>query len=312
MITTENTGYEHYLKGFCCEAIANTKNIISIFPTEDERDFESCGYRNLVLADATEEANQNDVNSFLFKLASSSDTIVMTLQKDSVDVVALNDDTYGTYYALGSITYYDDQVLYAGYVLEWSKVLALHGIGNYRLKIEITSYGDSSTNYSICYLLHQFSNSLADKTIRIESKMNGYMLKSKMNYKGLNLPDMIRVDGYFGDAEEEQETVSDIFSSLNGQNRVVEQRKVNVIDIYNFETEMLPKCIADKIRYYHFLANEVYMSDYNSYNYDYDLKRIQVYKEDAFEFDYPKRNRSIIIKGKLKEKVQDNQKTNYF
>jgi len=315
-IITENTGKEHVLRGATAEAIASVLEPVVLFTEEDERGFDMCNYQNIVLADATGEENQNDINSFLFKLSNINDTLVLTLEKVGTiyDIVLDGSANLGTFYDKNTINYYDEQLLYTGYTLNWADVLAKanYGIGNYRIKAELTSFGSTTTSYSGCYTLREFSTAIADSTIRIESYMNGYMLRKGINYKGINLVDMIRVKGFFGDAEEEQTITNDLYASLSGEDRVVSQRKVNVLNIYNFETQMLPKCIADKIRYYHFFANEVYISDYNSDNYDYGIKRIKIYKEEAFEFEYPKISRKIIIKGKLKEQVQDNQKTNYF
>ena len=314
MVTTENTGYIHNLKGFACECIANVKITVDLFPEVDDRDFEACSYQQLVLASTTDtDENKNDKTSHLFKMASTSDTIVMSLERNGVDVVpVLNDDTYGTYFALNSINYYSEQNVYAGYTIEWRKVLSAFGTGKYRLKVVTTSYGNTNTSYSVCYNLMNFSDSVADKTLRIESVMSGYMMRSAMNYKDINLVDMIRVEGFFGQSEEEFTITNDIFATSQGKNRVVEQRKVNNIDIYNFEIKPLLKCVADKIKNYHFFGNKIYMSDYNSTAYDYNLKRIQIYKDESFDFEYPVNSRKIAIKGKVKEQIQDQQKTNFY
>ena len=304
-----NTGLTHALQGMADKWDLVQLNPVIIFPEEDNRGMDLCCHSQLVLADATGIANQNDINGFMFQLAAATDILVMTLQKNNVNVATLNSNALGTYYALGTIVYYTDQSLLIGYSLEWSKVLAAYGIGSYRIKIIYTSFGGANTYYSQNFILKTFSNDVANGTIRIESYMNGYMMRERINYKGINFVDMMRVRGWFGNSEEKLETTNDVYANYIGEKRVIRQRKINQIEIYNLELLPLPKCLADKIRYYHFLANEIYMSDYNIYNYDYDLKRIQIYKDTAFDFKYSKSFREIIISGKISEAIQDVQKT---
>ena len=310
MITYINTGLDHLLNGMCDKFDILPMNNISIFPTDEDRGLDLCCVKQLVLADATGIDHQNDISSFMFQLAISTDTLVMYLQKDNVTIATLNTSTYGTYYALGSIVYYSDQSLLTGYILEWSKVLAAHGEGNYRIKVDYTSLGVTVNYYSNNFDLKTYSVNKANGTIRIDSIMNGYLMRERINYKGLNLPDSIRVRGWFGNPEEKIETTNDIYANYDGEKRVVVQRKVNQFDIYNLEILPLPKCLADKIRYYHFLANTVYITDYNSFNYDYLLQKKRIYKDSAFEFKYTSTTRGVIISGKLNEQIQDTEKTN--
>ncbi len=309
-VNITNTGLTHTLQGMADKWDLVQLIPVNIFSVEEDRGLDLCCINELVLADSTNIANQNDIKGFMFQVAASTDTLVMTLQKNNVDVATLDTNTLGTYYAIGSIIYYTDQSLMTGYILEWSKVLSVHGIGRYRIKIDYTSFSGLITYYSNYFNLKLFSVDAASGTIRIESYMNGYMMRERMNYKGLNFPDMIRVRGWFGNSEEKLETTNDIYANYLGEKRVVVQRKINQIEIYNLELLPLPKCLADRIRYYHFFANDIYLSDYNELNYDYDLQRIRILKNEAFNFVYTKTGRNIIIKGKLQEQIIDNEKTN--
>ncbi len=314
-VVTINTGNEHYLAGMAIKQVAYKKNEIDIFPEEDNRGLELCCYDNLVLADnsgglsAEEILYRNDVNSFMFNF-NEGDTVVFKLVKNGSDIATLNDNTYGTYYALGSITEYSGQELMSGYELEWKEVLNLHGRGVYNFKIEVTSFGSSDTVTSINYYLEQYSQDRASQTIRIQSVMNGYMRRSRINYKGIQLIDMVRVRGIFKPDIPDYVITNDLYASLGENERVVQQRKVNQVDNYSFETFPLLKCIANKIINYHFFGNEVYVSDYNVFNYSYTLKNIRVHKAEEFEYEYFDNIRSVSISGSLKEDIQDNEKTN--
>jgi hypothetical protein len=309
-VTILNTGLTHALQGMADKWDLNQLSSVVIFPVEEDRDYSLCCIKESVLADYSGTIWKNDVKGFMFQVAAPTDTLVMYLQKDTVDVATLNDNTYGTYYAIGGITYYTDQSLLTGYILEWSKVLALNGIGNYRIKIVYTTFSGSTTTYSNNFKLRVYSFENASGTVRIDSYMNGYLMRNRMNYKGLNFPNMIRVRGWFGNSEEKIETTNDIYANYINEKRLVVQRKVQQTDIFNLELHPLPKCIANDIRYYHFLANDIYITDYNILNYDYDLQRKRIYKDEAFVFKYTKTKRNIIIRGKLIEAINDNQKTN--
>lgn len=305
-----NTGITHNLNGFCVKFDLTQYINAIILPQEEDRELSLCGYNNLVLADNTGIINQNDVCSFMFKLAASTDTIRYYIEKNGVEIAEITDDSYGLLYTLGSITYYSDQSLLTGIVIYWANILSSYGIGKYQLRFDYTSLGTMTSYHSICYNLQTYSIARADGTIRIESYMDGYMMKERINYKGLNFPDMIRVNGFFGNDDEKFEITNDIFSNYDGEKRVVVQRKINQYTIYNFETRPLPKCIADKIKNYHFFGNTIYMSDYNKLNYNYELGRVRVYKDTAFDYKYTTTTRGVIIKGKINEQIQDKQKTN--
>jgi hypothetical protein len=310
MIEVTNNGIDHVLNGMADKFDLIQKQTVKLFPAEEDRDWDVCCHHQSVLADATGIAHQNDINGFMFQVGTPTDTLEMYLDKSGVQVAQLNSTTYGTYYALGSITYYTDQALLTGYILEWSKVLAAHGIGDYQVRVILNTFGGATTESSNIFNLRTYSTDKANGTIRIESYMDGYIMKDRINYKGLNFPDMLRVRGFFGNPEEKIETTNDVYANYSGNKRVVVQRKVNQYDLYPFETLPIPKCVTDKIRYYHFLGNTVYISDYNIFNYDYTLQKKQIFKDEAFTFKYTKTSRGVIIKGKLTEQVQDLQKTN--
>src|ERR1035437_1499798 len=141
-----NTGLNHKLNGMAVkfDIVGYTPAII--FPDDEDRGLAICCAEQLVLADNTGIINQNDVNGFMFKLAASTDTLSMFLERNGEQVAQLNNNTYGTYYAAGSITFYSDQILLTGYKLEWSKVLAAFGTGRYSVRVDYTTFGGSSSS----------------------------------------------------------------------------------------------------------------------------------------------------------------------
>jgi len=311
MINTYNSGNEHLLKGFLIKSLPTVQST-DVFPSSassDIREYKtSCCNPILVFADSGKDDNQNDVYSFMYNKKFPAANYTFFLQKDSEDIAALNDNTYGIYYSVGSITNATDQLKQTGYKLLWSRVLAAHGEGIYRIRINSTTFGPADNSYSEWFDLKTFSQAKAEGTIRIKSIHNGELLRTRLNYKGLDWTNTLRVRGYFGNAEEEVQITNDIYQKLGNSRMTVKQRKSVKIDIYSMEVYPCSKCVADDILNYHFFADKVFLSDFNASNYDYDLVNVDVYKEDSFDIEYPAKSRKIKITGKLKESIQDNEK----
>jgi len=310
-IVTQNTGTDAYLLGMATKQNVETMALLTLpFVIEDERDWDlRCCGENIVMASLTDSSlDKNDMTAFIFKMTRADDLFEIELYKDGVKIDDITDDSYGRYWNVGDITEYADQVLLCGIELDWNKVLAAHGIGNYYLNflINLIDYP------SYVYRLYEFDIKKLNGYVKFESYMNGLLLRKRINYRDLNIRHTQRLKGVFGLVENEIETTNDMFTRNGSNNRELVQRKVNHIDIYTLETLPLLKCQSDDIFNYHFLANELYMSDYNAVNYSYDYIRKKVYIEDAPERKYSHSTREVIIVAKLKESIQDNEKRNYF
>jgi hypothetical protein len=310
-VITLNTGREHNLKGMAAKwDVSVLKDVVPFFEDTD-KGFTDCCYQNLVFADSTGIETQNDINSFIFKVNRTTDVVTYKLYKGGVFLADITGTTYGTIYPVNSILYYEDQKFLAGLTIEWAKVYAAHGAGVYFIRATVTPVsGTATVADTINYTLWLYSDEKADKSIRIESIMNGYMLRSGINYTGLQFVDMIRVRGFFGRFQPEIETTNDIFETLEGQKKVVKQRKVQRSDIYELETLPLPKCIMEKITDYHFFADTLMITDFNFNNYDYNLLKKRVYLHENFELIYTDTSRYAYLRAKVKEQIKDNQKLN--
>lgn len=310
-VITTNTGREHKLKGMAASWTVDVLRDIEPFYKDEAKEFSDCCYQNLVLADNTGIETQNDVNSFIFKVNRTSDVVTYKLYKNGSFVANITGTTYGVIYPVNTILYYEDQKFLAGLTIEWYKVLALHGAGVYYIQATITPLsGTPTVAETINFILWEYSDEKADKYIRIESIMNGYMLRTGINYTGLQLLDMIRVRGFFGRFQPEIETTNDIFETLEGEKKLVKQRKVKRTDIFELETLPLPKCIMERITEHHFFADTLKITDYNYNNYDYQLLQKRVYLHEDYEMIYSPTSRYAYLRAKVKEQIQDNQKIN--
>jgi hypothetical protein len=300
MITIVNTGTQHTLNGMRIKAEAEAINVGDPITALDERGFKSCCYSHLVLSDGTDDTYKNDVNGFLFTKKSNTDTFDMQLIKapggggNEFDLI---DDTYGKFYDFGSLTSFPK---YKGYRIDWSKVYNLHGQGDYYIKVDGTFIGVPTTFSTETFRLRTFSFLQANGTVRVETVMNGYLGTTKFDYSGLQWVDQMRLKGFFGNRTPEYER-----DSIKYQNRNVKQIRDELINSYKFQSGNVPSCVTKRLIDYHFLADEIYISDYNSNNHDYELKSVAVIPEGNDEVDYTSYSRGAILNYTLKDRVQN-------
>ena len=305
-VVTINTGFPHYFKGFQDSFLIGAKKSISAGVEEEDRGFDGCAMPNVVTAYPTDsnDTDKNDYSQALFRLSTTSDTIKQELWRNGVKVADINDDTYGRYWDIGDITYYAGQELQAGCEISWLLVYNAFGVGNYQIKTEITPLvGDVISVNSVMYKLFVFDGARMNGSIRIESLMNGTTERNGIIYKGLNIKDVTRLPGIITEGQEEWEQVTDIYE--NERNEVV--RRSGKIDTFDLTTLPIPKCMSVRLTDYHAFADDLYISDYNIGNFSYDIIRKNVVKADAFDTEsVDNQNRKVSIKGKFKEKQQNN------
>jgi len=208
----------------------------------------------------------NDFKSLLYKRQSPNDTFTFKLIYCGGEVI-LNDNTLGIFNDFGSFEDYTD---YIGYNLSWNKVLNSGGlgIGTYQIKVEYDIAGTTGEFTSCFYDLKIYDPFKADKTVRLESVMNGYVEQMDINFSGLNWRDCVRVPATFGRMSIETEVDNVIYNNR-------EKRHVKITDNreYLFESELLESCISSHLIDYVFKADKILVSDF-------DLKNhIQTYKD---------------------------------
>lgn len=270
-------------------------------------DLQECCYKFLVLANGSSNDWENDINSFLYKRQTSTDTITFTLEKNGGSSgggsdIALTDNTYGIFYGFGSLTDYPD---YKGFQIQWDKVLALEGEGNYRLKVDMAFLSGNLTEYSVSFTLRTYSSKKANGTIRIQSIMNGYLKHTDFDYTGLNWKDGVRVNGFFGNRQPNYEK-----ENLIMVNRVSQEVRKELINEYVMRTAFIPDCLTEPIIEYHALGNYLYITDYNLNNHSLKFINKKVVFESSETIPYDDRTRLAPVIFKFRDYVQDYQKSN--
>jgi len=225
-------------------------------------DFATC-FSERVFADTEASGDfwKADKSDFLFRKQLSSDTVVFELWKRGRLVTALNNNTYGNYYAS-----FTDTNLQTGFVADWTSIFNAFGGGIYTVKIQYTTLGTSYTLESREFNLLPYRPELAHNTVRIESYQTGNIIGSDVDYS-LVLTDLpngwyssIRLEGRFW-ANGNSLEVNEYLNS----NYQVTQNNNEVINEYSFETRIIPDSVNTRITQDQILANSVLITDYNLY-----------------------------------------------
>lgn len=238
-----------------------------------------CCFELLALAEISiTDPLKNDKYSWLQWFDKGAFTgAVLTLQKwdgsDFADVSDLIDDTYGTNYEFGFFeTIYDENAI--GYLVDWQRVLAEEGEGNYRLKSTGTLVGSGTVeNYSFEFCLHVFTQDRADKSVRLEWTKNGnqgslFDDARRVDYGQNNWYNSARLKGYFGDDDSDQETT---FVKYQNGNEVWTTRSIT--ENYTLKLSPVPIGVHRFIQYDALPSDEVYITDYNLNNATPHIKR---------------------------------------
>lgn len=310
-VISRNIGNTMIPLGLATAKVVTPKGLLKgvVIINESEINSNECCYVNLVCADLTSnDLDKNDTTSLFYELTTASDTFAIDLYNSNGLVANLTDNSYGTLYNLGSISFYSNQSKLCGFIANWKSILTTFGEDTYYFKQTINGEEFNSLNYT----LKQWSETNVTGYVLIESYMNGLIQRIGINLKGINARDCQRVKGFFGLNQPETVTTQDLFTSLNGNNREVVNRKTIKVDVYELQINPLKECFADRIINYHFFANEIYITDNNEFNYSKNYVRVKVNTSDSPKLEYPKGSKTVEITLKLKEAIQDNVKTNYF
>jgi hypothetical protein len=219
-----------------------------------------CEYREPVFAEVGGEDYKNDHSSFLFRKVDTNDIISFELFKNGVKVADLNNNTLGEYYSS-----FATQPLQTGFIIDWEKVLPVHGAGKYRFKAPQTILGESNTFESRIFELKPYSDRSADKTVRIKGIQTGDIEGSRFVFRDL-LPDgwpfYVRVRGYFQEVEPELTK-----GFLKDSERVIAQIQDEIVKKYTLDIYQAPKSVLNLFLNGEIsLANNIFVTDYNIFN----------------------------------------------
>lgn len=223
-----------------------------------------CCFKLPVFADAaTSDTFKNDNNSVYFGYSALATAVTLKLFKDGSELLTLNDNSWGTFYAFG---FYNDGIKnYTGYQLNWRTIFLAHGSGLFYVKAEVTLLTGTINDYSFDYCLSQFTTARADGTVRLEFWHNGIIGDwkidtDKRSFKGLNWYNSIRLPNAMiynsrgeYDAEEIQYT-----------NGMKQDAKMEQTPLYDLIIEPLPELLHQYMRKEVLMSDRIVLSDYNN------------------------------------------------
>lgn len=275
-------------------------------PSQIDKGFKECCYRNIVFGDVnSNDPYKNDFNGFFYQLQSSNESCDFVLKDvDSNIEHVITDDTYGTFKGTGAVL---SNLKLTYFIVQWKKVLALLGEGNYQIIKKVTIAGLPINIPSNNYILEQYSIDSANGTMRIDSTHNGRMLKYGVDFKDSGFKTSLRTRGFFGNNDPVYTQENLIFSN----NEKSEQVSIQKDDKYLFQMVNVPECITTEFFDFNLLGNELFCSDYNKNNHSYDLKLVPVILQENSGTKYAAYTRKAIINLTFENRYKNSRNINY-
>lgn len=283
------------------------------------------------------DSYHNDVNSWYFQYANTYNAISngdFKLQEliNGVwtTIATLNNNTYGTPFYTGTTCVNN----YSGFTLNWNLVLNAFGEGTYRFYLS-GSYNGSLPPYCLFsppFCLKTWDCNLTNGTVKIEttncggtfgsvtSQGNSWSIccqplsttnpvsnscTSKPLQVGQVAPlpynDSIRFPGYFGrEGADYQETIIKLGTG------VIQNTRQEAIKTFTLDSDLLPFWFHQRLYSYGLMSDNVYISDYNMNNPNYNYKHFSVKRDSSYPIKYD--NNSLRMKKilglKFKEGIQ--------
>lgn len=263
-----------------------------------------CEYKEKVFGDVvSNDFWKNDKNTFLYRRLLSTDTVVIKLFKNGVELATIVDDTYGEYINGYGSSFTAEQQLYVVFTIDWQKVLQLEGGGEYQICTELNIMGVASNQDSQKFTLFPYSEENANGTVRIETTQNGNILGNPFDFTGLNLYNSYRIPGKF--TEQAPALESDRY--LNRDYKL-NQIQDSSIAKYLLRTKRIPRVISLMLSRESVLANEFLVTDYNLIN-EAIFRRVSVYPESIEKTDIGRTIRAA-YEIPFTDKFEDNRKRN--
>lgn len=238
------------------------------------------------------DSYHNDTNTFIFQYFGNYNPITSNdfhLQKLTngvfTNIATLNSTAYGTpIYNYCQIT--NNGI--GGYTINWNLVLAAFGEGTYSFTVNGTAPGGATyCFFSPPFCLKTWDCYAVDGTIKWEANYAGGTFGSvstqgskwSLCCGGAGLPynDSIRFFGFFGYRTAEFQR--DFIKYSTG---VITKIRDEAIESYMMKTDKLPMWLHERFYAYGLMADQLYVSDYNLNNADYNLKHFYVVADSNY------------------------------
>lgn len=257
-----------------------------------------CDFVETVFADlADTDSYKNDRTDIgLFNIPDTvGGSYEIRLIKSGQTPIVITDNTYGTLSDLETIT---GLPRWFGYLLEWNKVATLHGFGSYTIEVDLVNYTKTITRTSYGFMLMPYGEVSADETVKIETVHNG-CVESGIDYGSTGWIRSIRIPAIFGNKVQRLET-DNYFDTNNNKTQIRDQ----IVNEYTLETKRLPSTVMTPLIEDKLLANQIFITDYNLFNFD-DIRQLEVVAIEIGEQNYSSKSRKASFKISFEQKLQN-------
>lgn len=255
---------------------------------------------------------KNDFNSWIFNPPATGVNTTADFYLDKkingtwVQQAQLNNDTYGIYYDATSLNCSNS--LWKGFRIQWRKVLNLLGEGIYRFRLRSHIYYQLSCCASPPFCLKAFDCIDADRTVRWEASYAGgkfgsidkdcyawsfcccptpTLTPASLEAQSTNpcnpilWNDSVRLEGFFGFEKTSYERTK--LKYITGE---IKKVRDEALQRFTWKSGNLPKWAHDRLKAYGFMADQLFVSDYNINNADYNIKQKWVVCDSGYEPDH--------------------------
>jgi len=265
------------------------------FPDDEpaDRGFPECCISSIVFGDLSDTASyKNDYTTVFYKKQTPNDTVVFKIIGVSTGTTTLVDGTHGIEYAFGG----SEQPDLSYFKVEWDKILSTLGEDIYTIRKELSIAGVSvNVDTPVSYDLRQFSQKVADNTVRIDWNLDGKLVKIDTDFKDTNYTNSVRLSGFFGDRQAKIEQDNVTYSSKKGLSYFQDQITMTNNYEYIFNAYNIPECVARPLYEEGIFGNEFFISDYNLNNHSYFYELLPVILVDDNGSEYQVRSFLLLL-----------------
>lgn len=261
--------------------------------TEQNRGVKTC-CDSIVVASTTSEGWKNDVTSAWIKLSSNADTCNFYVLKDG-EIVR----------EYAEVEFPNQPNAYYATVI-WQDILNNFGVGCYSIEVQYSIAGVEGTLQWGEYELIEYSIEACLHQARIRAIFNSNQEIDGINFTGANVESAIRFYGFIGNRQPNTEVNNLIYN--NREMRSVIRENLNEYEII---TDPLCDCLTKQIVDLFLLSeNELFITDYNSFNHSYRYLDTPVILKETAQFTYNDLSRLASIRAVVSDKFR-NQRTFY-
>ena len=152
----------------------------------------------------------------------------------------------------------------------------------------------------------QFTQRAADKTVRIDSVMNGYLERLGIEFKNSGFKTSLRFGGFFGRRQPKYEEDNIVYTNFEST-----QISMHQTNEFLLQSNLLPYCMTSQIYDFALFANDIYLNDYNFNNHIRDFIKFPVKLAEAKDINYSNLTTKAVVNLTFSEKFINNIKRNY-